>query len=148
MMNIIWALRLKVYYEMTPEQIIGHLAGTGGTAGAGDTLAGPAVSILEKSVDTYADWANWKYAKLLNPHEGGVVWKIDPRWIENAYKAGMYRRAERLFHANPLSELSLVAWFKIKQHECDIIRTVAEGIRLNVDADEAKKFAGITITEE
>ena len=147
MMNIIWALRLKVYYEMPADQIIEHLAGAGGKAGSGDPLAGPAVAILDKPVDSFADWENWKYAKMLNPHEEGVVWKIDPCWIENVFKAGMYRRAQNLFHENPLSELSLVAWFKIKQHECDIIRTAVEGIRLNVDTAEAKKFAGI-ITEE
>jgi vacuolar-type H+-ATPase subunit C/Vma6 len=148
MMNIIWALRLKVYYEMPHDQILDHLAGAGGKACSGDPLSGPAVEILDKAVDSYADWENWKYAKMLNPHEEGVVWRIDPRWIENVYKAGMYRRAETMFHANPLSELALVAWFKIKQHECDIIRTAAEGIRLNVDSVEAKKFAGITIAEE
>lgn len=143
MTNIIWTLRLKVYYEMKSDEILEHLACAGDRPLRSDPLAGPAVEILDKAADTYADWEHWKYADMLNPHEEGVIWKIDPRWVENTYKSGMYRRAEKMFHAHPLTDLSLVAWFKIKQHECDIIRTAAEGIRLNVDTAEAMKFAGI-----
>jgi vacuolar-type H+-ATPase subunit C/Vma6 len=146
MMNIIWALRLKVYYEMKSDEILEHLASGGSIACAGDPLSGPAVAILDKAVDSYADWEGWKYAKFLNLHEEGTIWRIDPRWVENAYKSGMYKQAEKMFHAYPLTDLSLIAWFRIKQHECDIIRTAAEGIRLNVETAEAMKFAGVEAT--
>lgn len=148
MTNVIWALRLKVYYEMKSDDIIGLLACSGNKPLRSDPLCGPAIDILDKAVDSYADWEQWQYAKFLNPHEEGAIWKIDPRWVENAYKAGMYKHAEKLFHANPMTDMSLIAWFKIKQHECDIIRTAAEGIRLNVETAEAMKIAGVAASAE
>jgi len=143
MQNIVWALRLKVYYDMKKDEILTHLAYADDRHEASDPLAAPAIAILDKAVDTYADWKDWQYAPLLNPHEEGAVWKLDPRWMEDACKADINRRAERLFHRYPLTDVVLISWFKIKQHECDIIRTAAESIRLNVGAEEAMKIAGV-----
>src|SRR5574344_178267 len=148
MTNIIWALRLRVYYEMNMGEILEHLACAGAKPTRSDPLCGPAVEILDKRLDTFEDWEHWKYARMLNPHEEGVIWKIDPRWVENAYKSEINARAERLFHEYPLTDMVLISWFRIKQHECDIIRTAAEGIRLNADTAEAMKFAGVTAAAE
>lgn len=143
MQNIVWALRLKVYYDMKKDEILTHLAYANDGHESSDPIAGPAIAILDKATDTYADWKDWQYASLLNPHEEGAVWKLDPRWMEDACKADINRRAERLFHRYPLTDVVLISWFKIKQHECDIIRTAAESIRLNVSAEEAMKIAGV-----
>ena len=143
MQNIVWALRLKVYYDMKKDEILTHLAYANDGRESSDPIAGPAIAILDKAVDAYADWKDWQYAPLLNPHEEGAVWKLDPRWMEDACKADINRRAERLFHRYPLTDVVLISWFKIKQHECDIIRTAAESIRLNVGAEEAMKIAGV-----
>lgn len=129
MTNISWALRLKVYYNMEKDEIISHLP-RAKTVSATDEIAGPAVEVLDWPSDSWEHWKKWKYASLLNPHDEDV-WSIDPRWVENAAKARQYKAAQRLFHAEPLTELPLIAWFRIKQRECDMIRTAVEGIRLN-----------------
>ncbi|WP_041610393.1 V0D/AC39 family V-type ATPase subunit [Treponema brennaborense] len=147
MYNIIWALRLKVYYGMSNERILDRLASAGGAETARslaqDPLSGPAVKMLDFAVDSYAEWENWKYAGFLNLHEEGVVWEADPRWIQQSAKTALNRKALRQFHQHPFTACVLVSWFKIKQYELDCIRTAAEGLRLNVSQDQVKHFAGV-----
>jgi vacuolar-type H+-ATPase subunit C/Vma6 len=142
--NIIWALRLRVYYDMKAENAVEYLASVTGKRDKSDPIFGPALSVLDKPVDSWADWENWKYAAYLNPHEESTVWRIDPRWVENAYKADDNRRSAMLFHKFPLTAAVLVSWYKIKRHELDCIRTATESIRLNADPAEAMKVAFIT----
>lgn len=144
MLNVIWALRLKVYYDMKGEEILSHLACIDAPERR-DVIAGQAVAIIDKDVNNYADWADWKYAALLNPNVEGELWKLDPRVVEDAYRAELFRRAELLFHKFPLTDMTLIAWFMIKRHECDIIRTAAESIRLGIDAAEAANMAGLSV---
>ncbi|MFC2288634.1 MAG: V0D/AC39 family V-type ATPase subunit [Treponema lecithinolyticum] len=137
--NCIWAIRLKVYYNMQKEDIIQCLAGEKDNADKNDRLAGEAVRILDKETDTWADWENWHYAKLLNAHEEGSVWNIDPRWMQQASDVYLNGWALRLFHQYPFTANVLVTWFKIKEHELNCIRTAAEGLRLNVQQDAYAK---------
>lgn len=141
MNNISWALRLKVYYNMDRDEVIKHLS-YAKEAKETDEIAGPAIKMLGWESDSWEKWSEWKYASLLNPHEGDT-WTVDPRWVENASRQRQYKAALRLFHAEPLTELSVVAWFRIKQRECDLIRTAAERIKLSVDSADAIASAGI-----
>ena len=81
---------------------------------------------------------------LLNPHEEGVVWKIDPRWVQQSAKTAFNAKALRQFRKHPFTANVLVTWFKIKQYELDCIRTAAEGLRLNVAQDKIQEFAGLS----
>lgn len=143
MKNIIWALRLKVYYGMKAEDIVSRLSFAGDTADARDVFAGPAMKILDKDIGSWSDWADWEYAELLNPHEEGVVWSVDPRWVEQSSKKKQNIDAMKKFHQYPLTAMVLVTWFKIKQNELDCVRTATEGLRLNVDAAQVMDFAGV-----
>lgn len=134
--NISWALRLKVYYNMEREEIETQLS-YAKEASKTDEIAGPAIRMLSWPVDSWEAWQGWKYAHLLNPHDSDS-WTIDPKWVEKVGKQRQYRAALRLFHAEPVTELPLVAWFRIKQRECNMIRTAAERIRLGVDTAEVK----------
>lgn len=141
MKNAIWALRLRVYYDMPKEEIIEHLAAASVTD-ENDILAGDAVKILNYSIDSYDDWSGWEYAFLLNPHEEGVVWNVDPRWVENASKIYIQKKALRQFHKHPFTAEVLVTWFLIKRYELDCIRMAAEGLRLNVSSSRMRELAG------
>lgn len=152
--NIIWALRLKVFYKYDAERIAGMLAyekntpteGLGRCGGKTDLFAHDALAILEKEPDLWESWYDWKYANFLNPHEDGVIWEIDPCWVENMMRREMSRQALRAFHKFPDTTMVLFSWFKIKQNELGYIRSVAEGLRLNVDADEVLIAAGATLS--
>lgn len=143
MRNIIWVLRLKVYYKMSGEDIAGKLAFLDDSSGKNDILAGEALSILDRNVESWDDWASWKYSRFLNPHEDGSIWSVDPRWVEEASDREFYEMATRLFHVHPFSSIVLISWFFIKSRELDNIRTATESIRLNVDETQAMEAAGI-----
>ncbi|WP_428769873.1 V-type ATPase subunit [Treponema sp. HNW] len=131
--NCIWAIRLAVYYGMEKDEIISRLAGENDTPDKNDRLAGEAVRILDKAIDTWQDWADWKYAALINSGEEGTVWALDPRRIQQSAGVYLNRKALSSFHRYPFTANVLVTWFKIKEHELNCIRTAAEGMRLNTE---------------
>lgn len=141
--NVLWALRLKIYYGMNSKEIVNHLAYSSDEHSMNDIFIQDALKILDWEADDWEKWKNWKYAELLNPHEEGVVWNVDPRWIYNVCKRNYVKKAYRLFHLYPFTECPLVCWFIIKQNELDNIRTASESLRLNVPAEHAMENAGI-----
>lgn len=132
--NIVWAMRLKVYYGKTPEEIVPMLAT--------EELSHPARELLGRPVDSWNEWAAWKYAWLLNPHEEGVPWSLDPRWAQLSADKHLYRLAMHQFHQNPFTPGVLVAFFKIKQLEEQMIRVAAEGLRLGATESQMNDFMG------
>lgn len=128
--NILWALRLKVYYKMTPEEITERLFFEDTSKGENDTLAGEAVKILAWDTSRFDDWKNWKYKNLINSCVDGMFWEVDPRWVENKVYEVQLKKYFSAFHKFPVSSMSLVCYFKIKQNELDNIRRVTEGLRL------------------
>lgn len=143
MKNILWVLRLKVYYNMTRDDIISRLAFENDSKPDNDIFAGPSISIIDKDVNTYADWAEWKYADFLNPHEEGAVWQLDPCWVENSSRKAMNENALKRFNQYPLTAMVLVCWFKIKQNELDTICAAVEALRLGVDEAQVMEFTGV-----
>lgn len=138
--NIIWALRLKVYYDMDNEAICSYLAGLRDNPDQTDILAGPAIKILHKSIDVYDEWNDWEYKRLLNTYTPDTLWTVDPRWIQQAANAELAKKALRDFNKYPFTAMVLVTWFKIKQNEVNNIRTAAEALRLNISESDVKEF--------
>lgn len=141
--NILWVLRLKVYYHFSNDEILEHLVYAGEKHEKDDILAREAIAILGKDISSYDDWKGWRYSQFLNPHEDGVVWEIDPCWIERSLKNYLAKSYKHFFHKDPMSITSLVSWFRIKQYELDCIRTVAEALRLGVESEKAMEVAGV-----
>ncbi len=146
--NVIWALRLKVYYNYSREKIEKLLIYAGKRPSKNDVLAREAYKILDKDPSNYDDWRKWKFSKALNPHEEGSIWEIDPCYVERAAKRYVNNFFQHSFHTNPMSVTSFVAWFKIKQTELDYIRTAAEGLRLDVGEEKEKEAAGFASAEK
>lgn len=140
--NIVWVLRLRLYYKMTSEDIIKNLIYVTDKPGHSDPVAAPALKILEWPLDEYEVWSNWRYASLVNPYEPGQVWQIDPIWIEKKNRVEINRKAAMLFHQFPGEPASLIGWYKMKEFELSCIRTAVESIRLNVNPEEAMDAIG------
>lgn len=136
MENVLWALRLRVYYGMGRKDVLEHLAYASGERHLHDTLVKDAVATLDWELDTYERWRSWKYHALLNPSEEGVPWMIDPRWISHSFKRLYVQKAYRLFHQFPFTACPLVCWFIVKRDELDNIRTASEMLRLHVQHTE------------
>lgn len=137
--NILWALRLKIYYNMAKEDIEPLLIKYPKAIKGYEALEKEALDILDKDTDTYSVWKDWKYQKLLNPYDANEVWQLDPRWFFHAAKKYLNHAALQMFHKYAQTPASLFSWFKVKHYELDHIRTVSEGIRLNVADEQIKK---------
>lgn len=142
--NTIWALRLRIYYEKSKEEILSLLNYSTPKRSATDPLVVDTVETLDWDLDNYEKWKTWRYTRLLNPHEEGIVWNINPRWLTNAYKGVYIHKVYNLFHRFPLTSVPLVCWYILKRNELDDIRTAAESLRLNIEPTQAMQIAGIT----
>ncbi len=142
--NIIWALRLRIYFNMKKEDIIPLLISVSEKVSAVDPIAGPALKVLDMPLDEPEVWMNWTYKELVNPNIAGEVWQIDPSWMERKNKVKLNKMAEKIFHQFPMTTGSLIGWFKIKNYELNCIRTAVEGLRLNISSEEAMNAIGIS----
>ncbi len=140
--NIMWTLRLKVFYNMPEFEIMDRLIFENKDAGKSDLFARDALQIIDRDPTSFDDWKDWKYGDFLNHHEEGLVWELDPSWVEGLFRRDLTQRSLHAFHKHPFTAMVLVSWFKIKQHELNCIRTVAEGLRLNADTAEVMAAAG------
>ncbi|MCR5613630.1 V-type ATPase subunit [Treponema sp.] len=136
MKNILWAMRLKVYYNMSSDEIKNRLVFLEDRKSRSDLFAKEALKILDFNVDSYDDWSKWHYAFLLNSSDDLRFWKLDPQFVEQKVSDLFYVQMKRNFHREPFTAMVMVAWFFIKMHELDNIRMVTEAIRLNVDIEE------------
>ncbi|MDR3312031.1 MAG: V-type ATPase subunit [Spirochaetaceae bacterium] len=141
--NILWAIRLKVYFEFSPEEILPRLAYSGDKIDPNDPLAREAARILDYPINSYAAWEKWRYAGMLNPHSSDVPWTIDPGWMSRSFRRNTQHTLIHIFHQQPFTDAVLGAWFFIKRYELNCIRTVTESLRLNVGHQEAREFAGV-----
>ncbi|MCQ2572697.1 MAG: V-type ATPase subunit [Treponema sp.] len=128
--NIVWALRLKLNFGMSKEEVIPHLMYVTEKPSSQDPLCSQAIKVLDKDPENYEHWINWNYKDLVNP-KTDVIWRIEPSWIEKKSKVIQNKKASRLFHCYPVTSASLIGWFKLKQFELSCIRMAVEGLRLN-----------------
>jgi hypothetical protein len=135
-------MRLKVYYNMGEDEIIPLLACSGKHRPKDDPLVRPALAILGKPLDIWNEWSAWHYSWLLNPHEEGVPWTLEPRWAQLAAEKYLSRLALRQFHQNPFTPGVLVSFFRILQLEQQTIRIASEGIRLGATGSQMQEFMG------
>ena len=141
--NVVWVLRLRLYYNMTHDEIAANLIYVTDKAGHNDPVAAPALKLLDWPLDEAAPWLEWKYASLVNPHIDGQVWQIDPVWIERRNRIEINRKASKLFHQFPSEPCALIGWYKMKNFELNCIRTAVESVRLNVNSEEAMNAVGL-----
>lgn len=140
--NIVWAMRLVSYYNTSADEIESMLAGHDEPESTREILCGPALSVLGRAFDSHADWTGWKYGWLLNPHEEGFPWTLDPRWAQLTADKYLFRTAMSLFHQNPFTVGVLVSFLKIKQLEDQMIRVAAEGLRLGANETQLNEYVG------
>lgn len=140
--NIVWALRLKANYGKSADEIIPMLALHDSSLPGARSLCEGALAVLSNPVDSWAEWSRWSYRWLLNPHEEGVPWLLDPRWAQMSADRKLYRLALRSFRRNPFTTGVLVSFFKIKQLEEFMIQVAAEGMRLDATDEQMNEYMG------
>ncbi len=142
--NVLWAVRLKMYYGFTEAQILEHLVFDGVQKSHTDRLAGSAIDAIQMQTDSWEDWSNSKFAEFINPNDEGAVWNLDPTWVQNAMNVYLNKMVYTEVGMHFSSAHILVTWFKIKEYELNCIRTCVEGLRLDVATEELKHFMWIS----
>lgn len=133
--NIIWVMRLKVYYKMSAEEIKDQILYLDDAKSSNDPFVKEALKIADWKIDDYPRWSKWKYSYLVNKHDS-KTFRLDPKFAEEKASEEFYKSVRRAFHREPFTPLVLVSWFFVKQSELDLIRTVTESLRLNVELDQ------------
>ena len=141
--GVLWALRLRKYYDMPQEIVESLLRSPVGENDGTEQFSQEAAKTLPWALDDWESWRKWKYAQFLNPHEEGVVWHVDPRWIYNAFRRDYVRKTYSLFHKYPFTECPLFCWYIIKRNELDNIRAASESLRLGIPASQAMQTVGV-----
>ncbi len=140
--NIVWAMRLKLYYRKSRAEIEPTLACSDADERTRKLLCKPALDALDIPADSWPAWARWKYRWMLNPHEEGTPWAFDPRWAQLASDNRLFRAALSAFHRSAFTSGLLVSYFMARQLELQMIRVAAEGIRLGADEHEIAAYTG------
>ncbi|MDR2150850.1 MAG: V-type ATPase subunit [Spirochaetaceae bacterium] len=130
--NIIWALRLRTYYRLSPEAVRSKLI----AIPEDNALARDALASLSFSLQNRSDWKGWKYECFLNPDYSDRQWEADPRYVQNKIALYVHRRIRKFFHGNPFSLDTAFCFIKLKQYEEDILTSIAEGLGLGLSSTD------------
>jgi vacuolar-type H+-ATPase subunit C/Vma6 len=155
--NCVWALRLRTYFEKTPQETEKYLmnleipkcpqAEIPGdiqprftsqirTASGKISLSQEADESLYFPLDNRSAWKGWRWESLLNPEEGGENWSVNPRFFQNAASRYIYRLSLRCFRSRPFSVNAEFCYIKLKQFEEDLLTSVAEGLGLGMGGND------------
>ncbi|MDR1178726.1 MAG: V-type ATPase subunit [Spirochaetaceae bacterium] len=140
--NSVWALRLRVYYEFEEKDIAAGLVHIG-PSGAKRDFAAAAEESLSLALASRAAWRKWRWEALLNPEKPGEAWKPDPRYVQNAAAAYLYRMVRLSFRRGLFSVNTSCCCIKLKQIEEDLLTSVAEGLRLGVMPKDVLAMQGV-----
>jgi vacuolar-type H+-ATPase subunit C/Vma6 len=130
--NVVWALRLRTYYDLAPEKIREMIFFPPGR----ESLAEDAEASLSMPLDIRSPWERWKRAAFLNPEIPGKPWNADPREFQNAASEYLYRLARLSFRLRPFSLDTAFCFIKLKQFEEDLLTSVAEGLGMGMSSRE------------
>jgi vacuolar-type H+-ATPase subunit C/Vma6 len=141
--NVIWALRLRTYYQMEAEEVRSHLIFIETShMGQSQSLAQDAISSLDFALDNRQEWIRWRRVEFLNP-EVGIEWTADPRHFQNEAAKYLYRMARHSFHTHPSSLDAIFCFIKIKQFEEDILTSGAEGLGIGMASWDVFSMLGV-----
>jgi vacuolar-type H+-ATPase subunit C/Vma6 len=140
--NAVWALRLRIYYGLAVKDIAASLVHVDSGGAEGD-FAAVAIESLSLPLSSRAAWGKWRWEPLLNPEKPGEAWKPDPRYVQNAAAAYLYRMVRAAFRRRPFSLNTSCCFIKLMQIEEDILTSVAEGLRIGIAPKNVLAMLGV-----
>ena len=139
--NCCWALRLRTYYGMAPDEVKSHLIDI--RVKGKKSLAGEAIQCLEFPLDSIAAWSPWRWKRFLNSESAGRHWNADPRYFQNAASRYLCRLARHYFRLNPFSLNTIFCFVKLKQFEEDLLTSGAEGLSIGMSGSDILSMLGV-----
>jgi vacuolar-type H+-ATPase subunit C/Vma6 len=146
--NSSWALRLRTFYQMPPEEVKQHLVdippkGKKPLGKNSHFLASEALACLDYQLDNYSDWSSWRWKEFLNPPFEGRHWQAAPRFFQNAASRYLYNLARHHFRLNPSSLDTVFCFIKLKQFEEDILTSSVEGLGIGIPVKDTISMLGV-----
>jgi len=135
--NIIWAFRLRFFYQLDGDQAAEYLLPQ-----EVDTHRAEVMKIFELPADRSQEWSRWKFAALVQDQLSADMEGIDPVRVENKALFIVFRRARLLFHQDLFTLTPLVSFIKLKELEARILLSLIEGIRLGIPEEEILAVTG------
>ncbi len=127
--NAIWALRLRLYYDMGESDIRPYLIDIDGEK---LDLIKEALVVLQLPLEEREAWEKWTYSELVNTEAAGRFWKIDPVYVQNRAAVHLANRARFLFRQKPFTIDAIAAWIRLLQFEEGVLTAIAEGLALGM----------------
>jgi hypothetical protein len=141
--NAVWALRLRVYYFLPPEQIKAFLIAIKPGKNR-PPLHADALKALEPDIEEEPQWRRWRLWKYLNKPDPGQYWKIDPRFFQTQASLRLYHLARKSLRKNPFTLDTACCFIKLKQFEKEVLTSVVEAVRLGLTGADALKILGLS----
>jgi vacuolar-type H+-ATPase subunit C/Vma6 len=141
LLNCMWVLRLRHYYQMSAGEIQAHLLDI--RLRSGRSAAADAAAALGFALDNAAAWQSWRRRAFLNPEIPGEFWQPEPRFFQNAASRYLYRLACRYFRGRPFSLDAMICFIKLKQFEEDLLTSVAEGLGMGLPGGDTLTLLGV-----
>jgi vacuolar-type H+-ATPase subunit C/Vma6 len=136
--NVIWALRLRFFYSMDADR-----AGALLIPGLGKAQRETVMAVFTITPDSVEEWRRWKFGWLLEDQLGDSFRSPDPVRAEQKAAQRLYLRAHQLFHQDPFTLVPLVAYFKLKEYEADLLKTAVEAMKLSIPEQEVLAITGV-----
>jgi vacuolar-type H+-ATPase subunit C/Vma6 len=131
LMNLLWALRLRVYFRMSfddAQKFLFPLAFPG--------ILSQAQLVFELPLDDPGAWKRLRHGDVFSAERNGV---IDPEGIEGRANKYLYHRLRKYFYAHPFTLASVYAFFRLKKYEARLVTSVSEGIRMGLAPREIEE---------
>jgi hypothetical protein len=141
--NAVWALRLRVYYLLPPEQIKPFLIMIK-TEKNKPSLYADALKSLELDIEEEVQWHGWRFWKYVNKPVSSQYWKIDPRFFQNQASLHLYYLARKALRRSPFTLDTACCFIKLKQFEKEVLTSVAEAVRLGLTGADALEILGLS----
>jgi hypothetical protein len=139
--NVIWALRLKVYYNFENEKIAAFFIDIE------DELQKTALSILNLSIYEYRDWRKSAIGNFVNRPVESAHWQIDPRFVQNEVERYIYRLCYKDLRQKQFTLDEVACFIKLKATERGILSAIAEGCKLGMTGAESLALIGMDLKD-
>ena len=134
--NLIWAIRLKKYYNMNEKDIRSLLINI-----KNKDVISSALTAISFRLDYRTDWNGWKWEKLIPESNVDLsIWTLDVRGMEAAARRYLHTKIKTALHLSPFSYTPLYCFFKIKEYETAMILGLFEGVYLGAPFEEIAAF--------
>jgi len=133
--NLVWALRLRLYFRMDFEEAKKKLFLLDFFK-AEDRVR----IVFDLNPESPQDWKRLGFGGIFCTARDGA---IDPPAIEKQAHGYLYKKFRRVFYSCPFTVASVYAFFRIKKHEARLVTSVSEGIYMGLSFTETGEAVGI-----